>query len=86
MALSGGGERAALRYERKLGHAPNNRYGTSLFRLDIAGVMAWARQSQTAELIDAFPRYYPEWTKQMLALPGIRDVATWNLALVLRRR
>jgi SAM-dependent methyltransferase len=80
------GERAALRYERKLGHPPKNRYGTSLFRLDIAEVMTWPRQSQTADLVDAFPRYYPTWTKHVLALPGLREVATWNLALVLRHR
>jgi SAM-dependent methyltransferase len=81
-----GGERAAIHYERKLGYAPTNRFGTSLFRLDISDVLPWARDNQNAELIDIFPRYYPAWTKHMVAIPGVREVTTWNLALVLRRR
>lgn len=81
-----GGEHAAVRYEKKLGHAPKNRYGSSLFRLDIAEVLRWARTSQDADLIDAFPRYYPAWTKRILGIPGLREFLTWNAVLVLRRR
>jgi len=81
-----GGERAAERYERKLGYAPKNRFGTSLFRLDIAEVLRWARSRRDAELIDTFPRYYPSWTKPLVAVPGIREIVTWNLVIVLRRR
>jgi glycosyltransferase involved in cell wall biosynthesis/SAM-dependent methyltransferase len=81
-----GGEHAATRYERKLGHAPKNRYGSSLFRLDISEVMEWARHSTTGELLDAFPRYYPTWTRPIVHVPGVREVVTWNLVLVLRRR
>ncbi len=80
-----GGERAALRYERKFGHAPKNRYGSTLYRLDIGQVLAWARNEKKAELIDAFPRYYPAWSKGIVMIPGVREVVTWNLVLVLRR-
>ncbi len=81
-----GGEWAARRYERKLGYAPKNRYGISLHRLDIAQVLSWARNEEKAEPIDAFPRYYPYWTKRIVQVPGVREIATWNLVLVLRRR
>ncbi len=81
-----GGERAAARYERKAGYPPKNRYGSSLFRLDIATVLSWARARQDAELLDAFPRYYPRWARPMVAVPGLREVATWNLVIVMRRR
>jgi ubiquinone/menaquinone biosynthesis C-methylase UbiE len=81
-----GGEWAARRYERKLGYAPKNRYGISLYRLDIAPVLSWARNEENADLIDAFPRYYPAWTKGIVQVPGVREIATWNLVLVLRRR
>jgi SAM-dependent methyltransferase len=81
-----GGERAAVRYERKAGHAPKNRYGSSLFRLDIAEALSWARDRRDADLIDAFPRYYPKWTRPLVAVPGLREVATWNLVIVMRRR
>jgi SAM-dependent methyltransferase len=81
-----GGERAALRYERKHGRYPKNRFGSSLFRLDIADVLSFARNREDADLIDAFPRYYPRWTKPMVSVPGFRELATWNLVIVLRRR
>ena len=81
-----GGEWAVKRYERKLGYAPKNRFGASLFRLDIADVLKWAKSTQQADLIDTFPRYYPSWTKGIVAVPGIREIVTWNLVIVLRRR
>lgn len=80
-----GGERAAARYERKFGHPPKNRFGSSLFRLDIANVLTWARHRRDADLIDTFPRYYPSWTKPLLAVPGVREIVTWNLVIVMRR-
>jgi hypothetical protein len=34
----------------------------------------------------AFPRYHPGWAHWVVQVPGIREVAVWNLVLVLRRR
>jgi SAM-dependent methyltransferase len=81
-----GGDRAAARYERKHGHAPKNRFGTSLFRLDIVEVLEWARTCRQADLITIFPRYYPDWAKFVVQVPGLKEVLTWNAVLVLRRR
>ena len=80
-----GGERAARRYEVRHGHPPKNRYGTSLHPIGIGQVLAWARGTPTVEIVDAFPRYYPRWCRPLVHLPGLREVATWNLALVLER-
>jgi glycosyltransferase involved in cell wall biosynthesis/SAM-dependent methyltransferase len=80
-----GGDKAAKRYEQKVGYAPKNLFGSSLFRLDISEVLAWSRSQQQAQLIDTFPRYYPTWTKPLVALPGLREVVTWNLVVVMRR-
>jgi SAM-dependent methyltransferase len=80
-----GGDRAARRYERRSGHPPKNLYGESLFRLSIADVLRWCREDPRAQVLDAFPRYYPHWTKAVTMVPGVREVVTWNLAVVLRR-
>lgn len=80
-----GGERAARRFERRHGRPPKNRYGTSLFPLGVAEVLDWARSHRGAQLVDARPRYYPGWCRPLLAVPGLREVATWNLVTVLRR-
>lgn len=81
-----GGEWAARRYERHYGQEPKNRYGVSLYRLPVSQVLGWARDCPDVEILDAFPRYYPHWTAPLVRVPGVREVATWNLAMVLRRR
>ncbi|HUE06865.1 MAG TPA: class I SAM-dependent methyltransferase [Acidimicrobiales bacterium] len=81
-----GGQRAVRRYEKRHGKPPKNLYGVSLFNLPISRVLKWARSWPDVEVLDAFPRYYPHWTWPLVRIPGLREVATWNLALVLRRR
>lgn len=80
-----GGERAARRYARKHGRPPKNRYGASLYPVSVAAALAWARAADGAELIDAVPRYLPGWARPLLRIPVLREFATWNLLLVLRR-
>ena len=80
-----GGEWAAKRYEAKLGYPPKNRYGESLYPLSIAAVLRWAQGNAGTRLVDAFPRYYPYWSKAITVLPGVREIVTWNLVVVLRR-
>jgi hypothetical protein len=51
----------------------------------VAGGLRWARQCADAELVATVPRYHPRWAYGVLAVPGVREVVTWNLVLVLRR-
>ncbi|MEV8371934.1 class I SAM-dependent methyltransferase [Kribbella sp. NPDC056861] len=81
-----GGHRAARRYERKQGKPPKNKFGESLFPITVTGGLRWARSCADAELVAAFPRYHPRWAYGVLAVPGVREFATWNLTVVLRRR
>jgi glycosyltransferase involved in cell wall biosynthesis len=81
-----GGEHAARRFAKRHGHEPKNRYGISLFELHAREVMAWARCHPSLDLLEAFPRYLPGWSKPIVHVPGLREVATWNLALAMRRR
>lgn len=81
-----GGHRAAQRYTRVHGHPPKNRFGTSLFPVTVADGLAWARSTPSGELVAAFPRYHPWWAHGVVRIPLLREVATWNLVLVLRRR
>jgi len=80
-----GGERAARRYQRRHGGPPKNRYGHSLYPVSVAAAIAWARSADDAVLADAVPRYLPGWTRPLLRVPVLREFATWNLLLVLRR-
>lgn len=81
-----GGYTAADRYGRRYGHPPKNRYGIDLFPVSVTAGLRWARTNPDVELLDARPRYLPRWGRAVLRLPGVREVVTWNLWLVLRRR
>jgi len=81
-----GGHRAAARFERTRGQAPKNRYMSTLFPVYVADCLAWARSRMDVELVDAMPRYLPDWGKVILRIPGLREIVTWNLAMVLRKK
>jgi SAM-dependent methyltransferase len=81
-----GGRRAIGLYTSRYGHPPKNRVGENLFRVSVSFGLRWARQQPAAVLLEARPRYYPRWTRILLRVPGLREVATWNLFLVLRKR
>jgi SAM-dependent methyltransferase len=80
-----GGRRAAARYARRTGEDPKNYFGRSLFAVSVADALAWARGRQDVAVLDAMPRYLPEWSRVMLRVPGVREVLTWNLALVMQK-
>ena len=81
-----GGELAARRYRRVHGHEPKNRFGTSLFAAHVGEGMSWARRQPDVDVVAVVPRYHPQWAIGILHVPGLREVLTWNLLLVLRRR
>lgn len=84
-----GGHRARARYERTKGKPPKNVYGESMFAVSVREGLRWAERtvrSGTAELVEALPRYHPRWAYGVVRVPGAREVLTWNLVLVLRKR
>jgi SAM-dependent methyltransferase len=81
-----GGRFARRCYIRTHGHEPKNRFGESLFPVTVRQGMQWALRQREADVLDVVPRYNPRWSWWLLAVPGLREVATWNLAIVLRRR
>jgi arabinofuranan 3-O-arabinosyltransferase len=81
-----GGHRAARRYERRNGRPPGNHYGSSLFACHVGTMLRLARAHPEVDVVDARPRYYPDWLRWVVRIPGAREIVTWNLLLVLRRR
>lgn len=81
-----GGLRARRRYRRRHGREPKNRYGESLFAVTVGEGLRWARTQQQADVVALLPRYNPRWTWWLLRVPLLREVVTWNLVIVLRRR
>lgn len=81
-----GGDYARKRYERRHGRAPKNRFGETMHAATVAGGLRWARNHPEVDLLEAAPRYHPDWADPLLRIPGLREVASWNLMLILRRR
>jgi SAM-dependent methyltransferase len=76
---------AERRYTRRHHKPPKNRYGVTLFPLHVGPVLRALRTRADIEIVDARPRYYPRWCRLLLRVPVLREVATWNLLLILRR-
>lgn len=76
---------AERRYVRRHHRLPKNRCGTDLFPLHIGPTMRMLRSRGDLEILDALPRYYPRWCRAVLRVPGVREIATWNLLVVMRR-
>ena len=81
-----GGRRARRRYTRTHGHEPKNKYGESLFAVTTGAGLRWARSQDLADVLDLTPRYNPWWSRWLLRVPLVREVVTWNLVIVLRKR
>jgi SAM-dependent methyltransferase len=74
---------AERRYTRRMQAAPKNKPGTGLFPVHVGPTLRGIRSRTDVLVLDALPRYYPRWTRLVLAVPGLREVVTWNLLLVL---
>lgn len=80
-----GGERAARRYETRSGTRAKNRFGESLFAVSVADALRWARAQGDARLVEALPRYHPWWAQWVVRVPGVREILTWNLVVILEK-
>jgi SAM-dependent methyltransferase len=80
-----GGRYAARRYERRHGRPPKNLFGTTMFALDVASMLRLIRGRTDVTVLEMRPRYHPRWCRFLLAVPGLREVLTWNLLIILRR-
>ncbi len=84
-----GGARARRRYAR----TPRPRAQEQVRRVAVRGDRAGrprlgapAGAAGGVELVDLRPRYNPWWSRWLLRVPVLREVVTWNLVIVLRRR
>ena len=55
-----------------------------MFAETVAGGLRWARRRRAAWLVEAAPRYHPDWADSVLHVPLVREVLSWNLMMVLQ--
>jgi SAM-dependent methyltransferase len=81
-----GGQLARRRYERRSGRPPKNRYGESLFALHVGRFLRQLAGMGAIDVVDARPRYLPGGTAALVRVPVVRELCTWNLEVLARRR
>jgi hypothetical protein len=81
-----GGRYAADRFARREGRRPKNDFGRSLFAAHAGPMLRWAQESPVVDVVEVFPRYHPRWARWVVRVPGLREVAAWNVVIVLRVR
>jgi SAM-dependent methyltransferase len=73
-------------YEKAHGGPPNkNAVGDGLWPVHIGATLGAVRGDATVEIIDVEPRYWPR-LKAIMAVPGLREVLSWNCVIWLRKR
>jgi SAM-dependent methyltransferase len=80
-----GPEFAERRYVKRYHRTPKHKVGASLFPVHVGSLLHTLRARTDIAIVDARPRYYPPWCRPLLRMPGLREVVTWNLMLVMRR-
>jgi SAM-dependent methyltransferase len=80
-----GARYARRRYLRRRRREPKHEVGVNLFRVHVGPVLRALRARPDVEIVEARPRYYPRWCRFLVRVPGLREVATWNLMIIMRR-
>ena len=80
-----GGERARRRYAARTGREPKNAFGETLFPLHVGTVLHRLSDHPLLSVVDARPRYLPEFAHAIVRAPGLREVLTWNLEVLARK-
>ncbi|UNO42227.1 class I SAM-dependent methyltransferase [Streptomyces sp. MST-110588] len=80
-----GAHRARERYRRRTGREAKHTLGVNLFAVHIGPVLRHVRAREDVHILTARSRYAPCFAQTIPRLPGVREVATWNLLLILRR-
>ena len=77
---------AERRYIRQHQRCPSTESVPACSRCTSGPALRIVRSRGDVEVVDARPRYYPRWCRVLLLIPGLREIATWNLLLILRRK
>jgi SAM-dependent methyltransferase len=80
-----GGERAVRLYQRRYNHPPKNRYLETLYPTYVSDFERMLSARKDVTVLASFPRYYPSWADFICHMPVIRELATWNYAVVLSK-
>ncbi|WP_053699398.1 class I SAM-dependent methyltransferase [Streptomyces sp. NRRL F-5755] len=80
-----GAGRARTLYRWRTGRTAKHTLGENLFALHVGPTLRHIRSRDDVRIVTARSRYAPFLAETIPRLPVVREVATWNLLLILRR-
>jgi SAM-dependent methyltransferase len=80
-----GHARARDRYRRRHGKEAKHTLGENLFAVHVGATLRQVRAREDVQIVSARSRYWPFLAGAITRIPGLRELATWNLLLILRR-
>lgn len=80
-----GPERGSRLYEKRNGPPRKNRFGEGLFAVHIGPTLQLASSIEEIVIERIEPRYWPQ-LRFIVAIPGLREVFTWNCVIRFKRR
>ncbi|WP_274563645.1 class I SAM-dependent methyltransferase [Streptomyces spiramyceticus] len=80
-----GADRGRRRYERRTGRKAKHTVGENLFPIHIGTTLRQVRARTDVQVVSARARYWPFLPGIVPKVPLLREFATWNLLLILRR-
>ncbi|MGR8007340.1 class I SAM-dependent methyltransferase [Streptomyces hypolithicus] len=80
-----GADRARRIFERRTGRAAKHTVGVNLFPIHIGPTLRQVRARTDVRVLTARGRYWPFLPALAPRIPLLREFATWNLLLILRR-
>ncbi|MDT0377355.1 class I SAM-dependent methyltransferase [Streptomyces sp. DSM 42041] len=80
-----GAARARARYRRRTGREAKHTLGENLFAVHVGPTLRQVRARPDVRIVSARSRYWPFLPGAITRVPLLREIATWNLLLILRR-
>ncbi|MGW8376303.1 class I SAM-dependent methyltransferase [Streptomyces sp. ODS28] len=80
-----GHSRARARYARRTGREAKHTLGENLFAVHVGPTLRRVRARDDVRVLTARSRYWPFLPGAITRVPVLREIATWNLLLILRR-
>ncbi|MEY9998035.1 SAM-dependent methyltransferase [Streptomyces sp. V4I8] len=80
-----GHHHARTRFQKKTGRLPKHTLGHNLFPIHIGPILRHVHKHPQLTPLTVRSRYWPIFPTAITRIPGLREIATWNLLLILQR-
>ena len=70
-------------------HRATRSQASALFACSAGRMLRWTRDAAARgelRVVEVLPRYHPRWARWVVRVPGLREVVSWNVVIVVEKR